>query len=213
MRKPNWSKQKRKWILKINQPDGRPAKTVTLGADRDEAFAKFDRMVAAMPEPELSAIPHVSRSPRKACDCCRCGSPADERTSEQTAEREAERQRERAIAMERSNELQKERFIATSVTAVSNRYQMVERVLLIVELLAPLRRGVTLNDLQSDLEQSVGRLSYRTVIRDCKFLTTLGLVEYSHGRVRWLADGLRAAVLKQIAGHVAEVREELLDAG
>lgn len=57
------------------------------------------------------------------------------------------------------------------------RYLQLNRVLLLIELLAPLTVGATLADVTADIRGEVGDVCQRTVRKDLKVLEVSGLVE------------------------------------
>ena len=96
-----------------------------------------------------------------------------------------------------------------------NRFRQFERLLLIMELIAPLRRGASIDELLADVRDMTGTpYCHRTIYRDLQFLDRIGLVERvatgeadkSRRRYRWLGGSIRAAVAQQAAERVAELR-------
>lgn len=57
-----------------------------------------------------------------------------------------------------------------------NRHEGVKRVLLLMELIQPLRRGATLKELYQDVSDELGQLSERTVWRDLSVLMALNII-------------------------------------
>lgn len=105
---------------------------------------------------------------------------------------------------------------------IIQRMRQLDRCMLIIALLAPLRRGALPEDLLQDVENILGgRYAKRTIVRDLAALSRLGLVERfrptdrENGRRlqpfmwRFRDRSVRAAVLQK----VAELRGELRDAG
>ena len=96
-----------------------------------------------------------------------------------------------------------------------SRYRQFERLLLLMELLAPLRRGASIDELLADVRDMTGTpYCQRTVYRDLRFLCHVGLVERvascsadrAKRRYRWTGgNSLRAAVSQQAAEHVANM--------
>lgn len=92
-------------------------------------------------------------------------------------------------------------------------HNQLHRVLLVAELLAPLRVGATLDELSRDASSLSGvPVCERTIRRDCKILEGLGIVEHVHGngshhirgRWRWCDQSMRSMILKKMAETVAE---------
>ncbi len=57
------------------------------------------------------------------------------------------------------------------------RLRQLQRVLLLIELLSPLRYGATINELNTEVADAIGEFSWRTIHRDLLALEILGLVE------------------------------------
>lgn len=95
------------------------------------------------------------------------------------------------------------------------RLRQLRRVMLIIELLAPLRRGATVEELARDISEDLGPITTRTIRRDLESLEILGLVEkrrpdpaadrLTHAkRWHWVRDSIRAAIHRHAADFVAE---------
>lgn len=95
------------------------------------------------------------------------------------------------------------------------RLRQLRRVMLIIELLAPLRRGATAEELAQDVSEDLGPVSSRTIARDLESLELLGLVEgrrpESNGqrgilakRWHWVSRSLRAAIHRHASEFIAE---------
>jgi predicted DNA-binding transcriptional regulator YafY len=94
-----------------------------------------------------------------------------------------------------------------------------ERVLLTVELLAPLRHGATAKELANDIGQILGtQYVERTIYRDLQMLQRMGIVQSYTARregqcgkapTKWkVTDGsLKAILLKQMAEELSKVRD------
>lgn len=101
------------------------------------------------------------------------------------------------------------------------RLRQLERVLLLIELLAPLRCGARLPELTDDLNDTLGtEYCERTVRRDLAALERLGLVEpvvapprYKPGPVcprwRWTDRSVRGAICRHVAELQAAGRERM----
>lgn len=59
----------------------------------------------------------------------------------------------------------------------ARRLRQLQRVLLLIELLSPLRYGATINELNTEVAEAIGDFSWRTIHRDLLALEILGLVE------------------------------------
>lgn len=64
----------------------------------------------------------------------------------------------------------------------TRRYRQLRRVLLILELLAPLRYGASLPDLRTDVVDALGPIHERTILRDLQTLESIGFVERRGGQ-------------------------------
>lgn len=93
-----------------------------------------------------------------------------------------------------------------------NRYQQLERVLCICELLMPLRYGATIDELAIDIRDTIGdNYHLRTIRRDLEFLDRFGVIEVVTGRpgshrYRWISF-TRSIVMAQFASTLAERRD------
>ena len=88
------------------------------------------------------------------------------------------------------------------------RYEQLARIMLVIELVAPLRYGVTVDELHPDICEEYGNVCPRTVRRDLAFLETLALVDRheeiapsGQQRFRWIwrQGNFRAIVHQQVA--------------
>lgn len=84
---------------------------------------------------------------------------------------------------------------------IKGRFSQFERLVLEVELLSPLRRGGTVNEIYHDVCDLLGRVvSPRTISRDLEFLAQMGVVDSGDGnRYRWIGANVRAVVLERMA--------------
>lgn len=69
------------------------------------------------------------------------------------------------------------------------RLRQLRRVLLIVELLAPLRYGATISQICEDVSAELGEVCQRTIERDLRCLRTLGIVKRSEERYSQAGNG------------------------
>lgn len=92
------------------------------------------------------------------------------------------------------------------------RLRQLERVLTLIELLAPLRYGATLRELTYDIKETLGPYCERTIRRDLETLALLGLVwrdrRQDGSRVWTWHRQDRSEPLRRIADVQAELREE-----
>ncbi|PHQ35180.1 hypothetical protein [Rhodopirellula bahusiensis] len=88
---------------------------------------------------------------------------------------------------------------------VRGRYAQFERLLLLAELLAPLRRGATAGDLYRDCCDLLGRVvCERTIERDLEFLHQVGTVQTDdHRRYRWNGASVRSVVMERMNEAIA----------
>lgn len=108
-------------------------------------------------------------------------------------------------------------MIKRNYGAPGNRLRQLERVLVIIELLSPLRHGATLGEIVSDVRDTIGDdYCERTIIRDLKALKLLGVVERTRHRARgggvtarwrWIDRSVRAAVFSRMAELRSEERD------
>lgn len=113
-------------------------------------------------------------------------------------------------------------MIKRNYDSPDRRLRQLERVLLIVELLAPLRCGATTSELATDVSDLLGRdYCERTIRRDLKALELLGLVEtlmtrersrqgaWNKVRWRWIDCSFRSTVFNRMAVVRAEERDPM----
>lgn len=90
------------------------------------------------------------------------------------------------------------------------RLRHLQRLLLLIELLAPLRHGATLGELASDVRNDLGTYTDRTIRRDLDLLELAGLVDHipqvgripmSQTRWRWRHEFPRAAIFASAASN------------
>ncbi|WP_339886645.1 hypothetical protein [Rhodopirellula europaea] len=93
----------------------------------------------------------------------------------------------------------------------SRRLRQLQRVLIVIELLGPLRYGATINELISEVRHADGEFCTRTIERDLDALQQLGLVQRERlghrlklDRWKLTAYSSRASRLNEIAEHRAE---------
>jgi|JI7StandDraft_1071085.scaffolds.fasta_scaffold719356_2 predicted DNA-binding transcriptional regulator YafY len=84
------------------------------------------------------------------------------------------------------------------------RYEQFRRLLLVVELLAPLRAGATVEEITQDVSDFMGQpVCCRTIVRDIDALRSFGLVEPSQtmkpSRWRFKGSSIRAAIVRAVA--------------
>ena len=100
-----------------------------------------------------------------------------------------------------------------------SRSMQLARVLLIAELLAPLRHGATIGELMSDVSDTLGvRFCERTIRRDLEALESLGVVELVHPNRRpmvakWARDRFRSSVVESLAIAASERRGDCANLG
>lgn len=103
-------------------------------------------------------------------------------------------------------------------TESAGRYRQIERILLIVELLSPLRRGASASDLLQDVCEMTGvKYCERTIFRDLDFLQRIGLVDrYRRGNhtrgqsvFRWRGCQAKAIVAERMAEVFSERQDGL----
>ena len=94
----------------------------------------------------------------------------------------------------------------------SRRLRQLQRILTIVELIAPLRFGATINELISEVRHADGEYCVRTIERDLDALQQLGLVQRERlghrlklDRWKLTAYSSRASRLNEIAERRAEM--------
>lgn len=97
------------------------------------------------------------------------------------------------------------------MTIESRRYRQLQRVLLLIDLLAPLRYGVELQHIVSDI-RDIGQFTVgtRTVYRDLQAIESIGIAERrtrDDGVVVWRLS--RVSSIARTLRHVAESYAEL----
>lgn len=107
------------------------------------------------------------------------------------------------------------------------RLRQLERVLLIIELLSPLRYGATLGELTRDVGDALDAdYCERTIRRDLKALEEMGFVEvrrtgelrrgggWRTARWQWMDQSFRSAIFSHVAAVRSEARDPMpLEAG
>lgn len=94
-----------------------------------------------------------------------------------------------------------------------SRMMQFARVLMLAELLAPLRRGASIDVLAGDVCDMMGqRYCDRTIRRDLEFLESMGVVELDHRDdgpmiARWIRGRIRSAVIEALANASSERME------
>ena len=166
---------------------------VKLSKDRDEAFAMYEQAKKEAERINAESIATLVRNP-KAKDP---KPPRIENLKTQSPE--------------------ESKPINTDL--VCGRYRQFERLLLIAELLSPLRCGATIKELLGDVRDSLGKgFCERTLTRDLTFFESIGLVERSqsvatsHGRrtvYHWVNQSKRSSVLVDMAEAVSELRDNM----
>lgn len=98
------------------------------------------------------------------------------------------------------------RIVPRKETRISDRAcEQFSRILAIIEFIAPLRRGATVDEISRDVSDFFGRkYCERTILRDMQALESLGLVEYfrfEDRSRRWVFrdSTVRAAVVRAVA--------------
>lgn len=95
------------------------------------------------------------------------------------------------------------------------RLRQLERVIVLIELISPLRNGATAAELARDIADELDGFCVRTIRRDLQTLELIGLVESdvetkSHNeaaRWRWSRDGWRGRALLGVAEQRAAAAE------
>jgi hypothetical protein len=109
---------------------------------------------------------------------------------------------------------------APEATKQPARFRQLERVSLLVELLAPLRYGATLSELQRGISSELGRIdSERTIYRDLIELELLGVVDRIQNQGnrlrpvvwRYRSRFQRSTILRHCSEVVSETRTQTYD--
>jgi hypothetical protein len=91
------------------------------------------------------------------------------------------------------------------------RYRQLERMFLLIELIAPLRYGATIGEIAGDVRAEIGDYCERTIRRDLLALQELGVVErlasrephstggYGADRWRWIDCSIRSVIYRHVA--------------
>ena len=166
---------------------------VKLSKDRDEAFAMYEQAKKEAERINAESIATLVRNPKAKAP----KPPRIENLKTQSPE--------------------ESKPINTDL--VCGRYRQFERLLMIAELLSPLRCGATMKELLSDVRDSLGiDFSEKTLVRDLTFYESIGLVERSrsatasHGRrtvYHWVNQSKRSSVLVDMAEAVSELRDNM----
>ena len=83
--------------------------------------------------------------------------------------------------------------------ADQGRYEQLSRIMLVIELIAPLKYGATTAMVHSDVCNEYGQVCERTVYRDLQFLESLGLLDRKRGRFIWRDGNFRSIVQREVA--------------
>ncbi len=79
------------------------------------------------------------------------------------------------------------------------RYEAMTRIMLVIELVAPLRYGATVAMVHPDVCNEYGKVDRRTVYRDLKFLESLGLLDREGDRYVWRDGNFRSILHRETA--------------
>lgn len=94
------------------------------------------------------------------------------------------------------------------------RLRQLERALVIVEVLAPLRHGAWLAEIHQDVNEILGATyCERTLYRDLAMLNQFGVVDRRGTHFTWRDSSVRAAMSRQFAEVIAARREGIPVAG
>lgn len=83
--------------------------------------------------------------------------------------------------------------------ASERRYEQLTRIMLVIDLVAPLRHGATVAMMHPDVCQEYGQVSTRTVYRDLLVLEALGLLDREGDRFFWRDGNFRSIVQREVA--------------
>jgi hypothetical protein len=188
MRRPFYRKQTGSWYITATMADG-STKQVRLSSDREEAFKTWQEHYqpreADPHQPvgtrEVVVVKTVTKTVVKAIP-----KPASE-SAQGSCQRSP-----KPVRKQPEN--------------VRGRYSQFERLLLLVELLSPLRRGAKAGELFRDACDLLGRnLCEKTIQRDLAFLEQAGVVETDDGRrFRWNGASVRAVLLERMAEKIGD---------
>ena len=92
----------------------------------------------------------------------------------------------------------------------ARQYLQLERLFLVIELLAPLRSGATVDELQKDVSEILGKgYCARTIYRDLSALEMFGIVVSDARSTRWrIRNGsVRTAIAREVAEMRSSIRE------
>jgi len=193
MRKPFYWKERGAWFYDVDGRGSKHRRRVCLSTDRDEAF----RIWEATYRPQQERQREEKRSKRRLQS-----SPTPKR-SEATEAKPVDRPRVAAMTTKREPKPKSPEPPPLRSGELSRRIG-VERILILVELLAPLRRGARVHELTQDVAEILGRqYSDRTIERDLTLLHELGIAERvrDEASLRWrfVDQSIRSAVLSKTA--------------
>lgn len=211
MRKPFYWAAREAWYIRHRDASGK-LRTIRLASDEAEAqrvWAESFRLQTRTVADTIAAMnlaPVVSKP-----------SKAELREARETAKREAEHLRPELVKPDRSRFpariAQRDHARDHSPGPRESRMMQFARVLMVAELLAPLRRGATIDDLVNDVSDMMGqRYCDRTIRRDLEFLQSMGVVDLDHRDdgpmiARWIRGRIRSAVIEAIANASSERME------
>ena len=181
VRKPFYRSARDSWYYNAKLPDGR-YQQVELSKDRDEAFRIWEEHYRPI---EVEGSKHQPVGVREVIVTREVTNPKTTQPSEQSESK--------AIAS------------SPKPCNVRGRYAAFERMMLVAELLIPLRRGATVDELHRDSIALLGRAySKKTILRDLSFFCELGIAIYGKdSRYKWNASSPRARPFEPIAEAIA----------
>ena len=210
MRKPYYWKARNAYYVNVNRPDGKGTRSVRLSEDKDTAFAMWRAKFKPSERDPLADI-----SPDAIYAKSERGKTARGK-ADGTNSRKPSRAKKQPLVGSKSQRIPARptrKDDDQTPRLEGSRLRQLERALLIIELLAPLRHGVTLQVLATDVCDLLG-VNYhdRTIHRDLLALQRLAVVEVNgcSKPARWrIADqSVHAVILAKVAELRAECDQE-----
>ena len=206
MRKPFYWKERGAWFYDLDSRGAKHRRRVCLSTDRDDAFRIWEETYR--PEQERRREERrakrrlrLSPTPKRSEAIEAKSSPVDRpRVTTMTTAMVAKRQPEPKPEMPKPKSPEPPPLRSGELS----RRIGVERILILIELLAPLRRGARVHELTQDVAEILGRqYSDRTIERDLTLLHELGIAERVRDEVslrwRFVDQSIRSAVLSKTA--------------
>ncbi len=203
MRKPFYWEARGAWYFRQRDITGK-LRTIKLAADQDEAVRLWQSLFNATTANAADRIRSIQLDATQAKPAGRAIEAAPSPAT--TPAKKAKRATAKPTIPQDAKRIA-ERFGESRATEA--RLVQVSRILMLCDLLAPLRRGANVSDLTRDVSEMMGQAyCQRTIKRDLQLLETLGVVTIARPSMnatvaKWNAESHRASTLQATAAVVA----------